>query len=321
MRDVHHVHQQISLTHLIKGTLKALYQIGGQLADKAHRICQQERQIVDGHLPHSGIKGGEELILCKHFALGQQVHHRTLSHIGIAHQGHTNQATSVFTLGGLLFVDLCQTLFQQGDALQDDTTVHLQLSLTRATKPHGTFSATRARSATLSFQVCPKPLQTGEHIAMLRQFHLSLRLSGLRPHSEDIQYQRSTVEDLYLQFLLDVSHLLGAELIVEDDHTHRLWGVGLIQQALSPKRCILSIYPVIVGVLALLDVRLDLQQFSTTHISGLTGTAYFLGKPLHSDSTSRIGQELQFVEIFFSLGFVLIFGDESYQHRSFSLRL
>ena len=156
---------------------------------------------------------------------------------------------------------------------------------------------------------------------MLRQLHLGLGLSGLRAHGEDVQYQRCTVEDLHLQFLLNIPHLLGAQLIVENHHTHRLRGIGLIQQALCPQRGILSIHPVVVSILTLFDIRLDFQQFATAYIRCLTRPAHFLGKPLHSDSTCRISQKLQLVEIFFSLGFVLILGDESYQHRGLSLRL
>ena len=59
---------------------------------------------------------------------------------------------------------------------------------------------------------------------MLCQLHLGLRLGSLCPHGEDIQYQRGTVEDLHLQFLLDITDLLGTELIIEYHHAD---GLGL----------------------------------------------------------------------------------------------
>ena len=75
------------------------------------------------------------------------------------------------------------------------------------------------------------------------------------------------------------------------------------------------------GLFLLPDIRLDLLELTRPHIGGLTRSAHLLGKPLHSHSPCRICQELQFVEIFFGLGLVLILGDESYQHRRLSLSL
>ena len=183
------MHEQISLPHLIQRALETLHEIRGQLTDKTDGISQQERQIVDGHLAYGGIEGGKEFVLCKHLTLSEQVHHRTLAHVGIAHKGDTDQAPAVLPLGGLLLVDLSQTLFQQGDTLQDDTTVHLQLGLTRSTQTYRAFSTTRTGTTALTLQVSPETLQTGQHITMLCQFHLSFRLSRLRPHGKDIENQ------------------------------------------------------------------------------------------------------------------------------------
>ena len=140
MRDIYHMHQQVSLSHLVKGTLETLNQVRGQLTDKADGICQQERQVVDGHLPHGSIERSEELVLGKHLTLGQQIHDGTLTHVRITDQGHTDQATTILALSRLLLVNLCETLFQQGDTLQDDSSVHLQLGLTRTTKAHRTLA-------------------------------------------------------------------------------------------------------------------------------------------------------------------------------------
>ena len=70
VRDVYHMHQQISLSHLIEGALKALHQVRGQLTDKTDGISQQEGQVVDGHLSHCGIEGSKKLVLSKHLTLG-----------------------------------------------------------------------------------------------------------------------------------------------------------------------------------------------------------------------------------------------------------
>ena len=183
------MHEQVSLPYLIQRALETLHEIRGQLTDKTDGISQKERQIVDGHLTNCRVEGGKEFVLCKHLTLGEQVHHRTLAHVGIAHKGDTDQAPAVLPLGGLLLVNLSQTLFQQGDTLQDDTTVHLQLGLTRSTQTYRAFSTTRTGTTSLTFQVGPESLQAGQHITMLCQFYLCLCLSRLCPHGEDIQNQ------------------------------------------------------------------------------------------------------------------------------------
>ena len=111
---------------------------------------------------------------------------------------------------------------------------------------------------------------------------------------------------LFAEGLLDVSHLLGREFIIKDDHTHRLRRIALVEQALGKERCILGIEPVIVGILTLLDVFLDLLQFSATHICSLTGATHLLGEPPNSYSSGCVGQELQLVEIFFCLSLILL---------------
>lgn len=110
--------------------------------------------------------------------------------------------------------------------MQDDTAVHLQLRLTRAAKSYGAFTATSATATSLTFQVSPQALQARQHVAMLRQFHLRLRLGRLGTHGEDVKDEAGAVEYLHAQLLLDVAHLLGAELIVEDNHADRLRGYG-----------------------------------------------------------------------------------------------
>ena len=102
--------------------------------------------------------------------------------------------------------------------MQDDTAVHLQLRLTRTTQAHGTLAATAAGATALTFQVGPQALQTRQHVAMLRQFHLRLGLGSLGSHGEDVKDERGAVEDFHLQLLLNIAHLLGRQLVVEDDH-------------------------------------------------------------------------------------------------------
>ena len=144
MADIHHMHQQVGLAYLVERRFERLHEVRGQLSDEAHGVGQEEGKIVDGHLTDGGVERGEELVLSKHVALGQQVHHRRFAHVRIAHQRHTNETAAVLALRGLLLVYLFQALLQQGDALQDDTAVHFQLRLTRAAQSHAALAAATA---------------------------------------------------------------------------------------------------------------------------------------------------------------------------------
>ena len=317
MRDVYDVYQQVGFAHLVERRLEALHQVGRQLADKTDGVGQQEGQVVNGHLAHGGVERGKELVLGKDVTLRQQVHHRRLAHIGIAYQGHTYQPATVLALRGLLLVNILEALLEQGDAVQDDTTVHLQLCLARAAQSHTALAATRTGAAALAFQVGPQALQSGQHIAILRQLHLRLGLGRLGTHGKDVEDERCPVQYLHLQFLLYITDLLGREFVVKDDHTHRLGGLTTILRFGRT-----GVQPVVVGILLLLDVLSDFVQFAFADIRHLTGTLYFLREALDGNSPRRIGQELQLVQVFFCLGLVLLLRDESHQHSrlGFSLR-
>ena len=69
--DVHHMHQDIGLPDLVKGALESLHQLGGQLADEAHGVAEQEGNVLNDHFPHGGVQRGEEFVLRKHVRFGQ----------------------------------------------------------------------------------------------------------------------------------------------------------------------------------------------------------------------------------------------------------
>ena len=162
----------------------------------------------------------------------------------------------------------------------------------------------------------PQTLQTGQHITILRQLDLRLGLSCLSTHGKNIEDKTRPVQDLHLQFCLDITNLLGAKLIVEDDHTHRLGSLPTLFRLWTA-----GIQPVVIRILLLLDVLLDFFELTLADIGHLTGTLNFLRETLHSYSTSGIGQKFQLVEVFFCLGFVLLLGNQTYQHGSLGLDL
>ena len=201
-------------------------------------------------------------------------------------------------MGGLLLVDFHKTLLEQCDALEDDTAVHLQLCFTRTSKSHTTLSATASRTATLALKVCPQTLQAWKHIAVLGKFNLCLGLSTLCPHGEDVEDERCAVEDFHLQCLLDIAYLLGGQFVVEYHHTHLAFLVFFILYILT-----------------------YLVEFTLSDIRDGRGAVETLCEAFNDDSSRRVGEKFEFIEILLGLGLVLVLGDKSHQHGSFGLCL
>ncbi len=178
----------------------------GQLADKTHRVGEQEGQIAQHHLAHRGVQRGKELVLGKHLALAQQVHQRRLAHIGVSHQCHTHQCLAVLPLLHLLLVNILQLLFQQGNLLGNQSAVGLNLCLARPAHTDTT---------ALPLKVCPHAGQTRQHILQLCQFHLCLGDTGTGALGEYIQNQRGAVQNPALKLAFQIAQLCRRQFIVE----------------------------------------------------------------------------------------------------------
>ncbi len=290
--------QEISLASLVERTLERVHQVGRQLAYESYGVGKEEGQIVNHHLSYGSVECGKEFVLGEHLTLGKEVHDGGLAHVGVAHERHTNHSATVLALGVLLLVNLSKAFLQEAHAAENDTAVHLQLGLTRSAKTYRTLSAARSGTATLAFQVRPESLQARQHVAVLCQFHLRLGGSRLGTHGKDVENERGAVENLHLQFLLDVAYLLGREFVIEDNHTY------------------LAVF-----LFLALDVLLNFLQFSFPYVGGLVRGHHLLGEPFYGDGTCRVGEELQLVEVFLGLCLVLVFGDEAHEHGGLCLYL
>lgn len=185
-------------------------------------------------------------------------------------------------------------MLEERHAIEDDSAVHLELRFARSTESHGAFSAATARTAALAFEVGPETLQTREHIAILRQFHLCFGIGRLGAHGEDVEDEGGAVEDFHFQFALNVAQLLGGEFIVEDDHTHFALSVFLCH-----------------------DVLPNFVEFAFSDVSHRTRSVEALRKALDGDSSGGLRQKLQFVEIFCRLSLVLRLRDEGHEDGGF----
>ena len=144
----------------------------------------------------------------------------------------------------------------------------------------------------------PQALQAGQHVAVLGQLHLCLGTGCLGAHGKDVEDEAGAVEDFHLQLLFYVAQLLGAELVIKDDHAH-----------------------LALGFLLLLDILSYLLQFAYSQISDAAWPRQPLGEPLHSDGSGCGGEKLQFVQIFVGLAFVLLGRDDAHEDGRLVVRL
>ena len=297
MRNINHMQQQVCFAHLIQRRFKWIHQIGRELTYKSYCIRQQERQIINNHLTHRCIESSKQLIFGKDLTLRQQIHQRWFSDIRISDQCHTNQSSTVLALGRLLCINIGQTLFQQCHTIQDNTTVHFQLRFTRTTKSHRTFTTSGTGTTTLTFQVCPQTLQSGQHIFILCQLYLRFGIGSLRAHSKNIKNKWCTVQNLYIQFLFDISYLFGRKFIIEDHHTHIFTSFFVL----------------------LKKIFLNFLQLTLSNISHGIGSIQFLSKTFYNLCSGCFGQKSKFIQIFIRFTFILRLGNQSHQRSLFSL--
>ena len=279
-------------------------------------------------LADGGVEGGEKLVFGKDIALGKKVDERGLPDVGISYERHTDHPAAVLPLRGFLPFDVGKALFEERHAVEDDAAVHFELCLARTSQAHtSAFASSGTSGATaLTLKVRPKALQAGEHIAVLSQLHLRLGVGGLRPHGKDVEDEGSTVEDLHFQLLLDVPQLLGGKFVVEDDHSHGLWGFGVEAELraepgveAADAQLVEGFVIFIDSTVALLDVRSDFLQFSRTEIGGCRRPVGALREAAHGDGSGSLGKERQLVEVFVRLALVLLTGNKGNEHAGFGL--
>ena len=140
----------------------------------------------------------------------------------------------------------------------------------------------------------PEALQAGEHIAVLRQFDLRLGIGRLGAHGKDVEDERGAVQNLDLEFALNIAELLGREFVVEDDHADFA-----------------------LGILFGNDVLADFFQLALAHVGHGTGAVHALGEAVHGDCARRFGQKFKFVKVFLRFALVLLLRDEAHENGRF----
>ena len=102
-----------------------------------------------------------------------------------------------------------EVALQLGNALADQPPVDFELAFTRAAK--------KPEPATLTFEMCPGPHQTGPLISQRRQLDLQSALMGAGPRAENLEDQARPVDDLGLPAPLEIALLHRAQRSINDD--------------------------------------------------------------------------------------------------------
>ena len=142
-----------------------------QSAHQAHRIDEHHRAPVRQRQgTRRGVKRCKQLILCQHARMGQRVHQRGFSGIGIANDRHCLHSVFIAPLpqaDAPAFHNL-ELLFQRVDTAVDMAAVAFQLAFTRAA---------RTDAATQTGELRPLSTQTWKGVFELRELHLQLTLA------------------------------------------------------------------------------------------------------------------------------------------------
>ena len=128
--------EEVCLTHFVERALEGFDELGGELADEAHGIGEEEGEVVYDDLAHGRVEGGEELVLGKDLTLSKDIHQCRLPDVRVANEGHTHELPTILALHRHLTVDDLELRLEMGDPILDDPSVGLELRLTRATHPY-----------------------------------------------------------------------------------------------------------------------------------------------------------------------------------------
>ena len=99
-----------------------------------------------------------------------------------------------------------------GDAVLHAAAVGFQLRFA--------FAAAHADAARLPRQVAPEPRQPRQQMLQLREFDLQLAFARAGALREDVENQRRAVQDLAVEYFLQIAALGGRKFVVENDRVH-----------------------------------------------------------------------------------------------------
>jgi hypothetical protein len=209
---VNHVKQQTGLNGLFERRPEGLYQLVGQVADKADRIGQHNRPYIGEIQSAQGrIKGCEQLVRSQNRGCGDAIEKGRFAGVGVTDQRDRGdirpptRPTPLITLTP----DLVQTLVNRLYPGPQQSAVRFQLCFTGPAQTDTPF---------LSLKVGPSPDQSGGHMLQLREFNLQLTFMGPGALGENVQYDPGAINHPAFQRPLQVPLLGGTQSVIEQHH-------------------------------------------------------------------------------------------------------
>ena len=206
------VQQKVGILQLFQRRVEGVYQMVGELGDKADSITEDHIQIFrHGQLPGGGVQRIKQPVIGRDARTGQLIQEGRFACVGVAYDGnHRNGILHpALALNGADFAHLLQFGFQPVDPLPDVTAVRFQL---------GFAGTPGADAAALAGKACAHTGQPGQQVFILGQLHLKAAFLGLGPLGEDIQDQGTSVQNRDANDLLQSPDIAGRQLIIKYDH-------------------------------------------------------------------------------------------------------
>ena len=135
--DIDHMNDIVRIFRFFQRTLKRLYEMMRQFADKSYCICQKNLlPVLQLQYTCRWIQRGKKLIFCQDTGSGQCIQQGRLPGIRIAYDcGSLKVASASLTTDQLsVLLHLRKLCFQSRDPGTDQTSVCLQLFLTRSSR-------------------------------------------------------------------------------------------------------------------------------------------------------------------------------------------
>ena len=153
--------QHVGVLQLLQRGLEGLDQVGGQLADEADGVGEQDfLRLVQLKAARGGVQRVEQSVVGLDVAPGQEVQQRALARVGVADDGHDGHGVALApaALDAAHLAHLLQLLLELLDAAADVPAVGLELGLAGAAGADGRGAA----AGRLAHQVRPHAGQAGE---------------------------------------------------------------------------------------------------------------------------------------------------------------
>ena len=203
--------QQIRVAQLLEGRVEGGHQVGGQVADEAHRVGDDDFALArETQTARDRVEGREHLVFDVDVALGQGPQERALAGIRVADdREHRHRAPAAFAPPSLALLGEPRGLaFEACDAVAHAAAIALELRFARAAAADSAGEPRERQVGALG--------EARHAVAQLGELDLELPVSRRGALREDVEDQLRPVDHAQLHPLGEIARLGGGHVLVED---------------------------------------------------------------------------------------------------------